>query len=229
MRKTLLAVALFAGLTSSAMAANPQPAPFSLKLDSVHAQAPGTGMVSTDIDASSGTAASLPNASSPVAGDPVQPAPVSPQVAAGVPMIPGSLADAKPTPSTTAAPATVATPIASAITVSAPGAAAPVAAAPGAASPVAVPAAAASGIAPGVPVKVYATLGEAAKAGIDPLGERKAESAPAPQPVAQAGFNWKSPDAYLAFARQHKSEFIQGGLGLLVAALILLLLRRRRG
>ena len=226
MRKTILAVVLFAGLASSAMAANPQPAPFTLKLDTAHAQAPGAGTVSTDIDASSGTAASLPNASSPVAGGPVQPAPVSPQVAAGVPMIPGSLAAAQPAPTTAAAPtpASVIAPVAAE-----PVASAPATAAPDAASRGAFAAATASGLTPGVPVKVYATLGEAAKAGIDPLGERKAEPAPAPQPVAQAGFNWKSPDAYLAFARQHKSETIQGGLGLLVAALILLLLRRRRG
>lgn len=224
MRKTILAVALFAGLAGSAMAANPQPAPFTLKLDTAHAQAPGVGTVSTDIDASSNPAASLPTASSAVAGG-VQPAPVPPQVAAGVPMIPGSLA-AAPTPvpaSATSAPSVMA-PVAAA-----PVASAPAAAAPEAASPVTITDSAASGIAPGVPVKVYATLGEAAKDGIDPLGERKAAPVPAPQPVAKSGFNWKSPDAYLAFARQHKSELLQGGLGLLVAALILLLLRRRRG
>ncbi|KWU24766.1 hypothetical protein [Burkholderia cenocepacia] len=221
MRKTLLAAALLAGFAGSALAANPQPAGFSLKLDAAHAAGPGVGVVNTDLPDSTTDGASAPLGVSTIGAAVNVPVPVVapsvlPQVAAGVPMIPGSLATSAPVAATvaaTAAPAQVASqPVASS-----------------AVSAEAIAPAAASGIAPGVPVKVYATLTDAAKAGIDPLGERKVAPAPVEQSTVSRGFDWKNPKAYVTLAKRHQSEVIQGGLGLLVALLVLALIRRRRG
>ena len=227
MRKTLLTAALVVGFAGPAFAANPQAAPFSLKLDAVHAAGPGAGVVNTDIAAPADAASSALGASAAsnaplTAAVPATPG-VSAQAAAKVPLIPGSVASPVSTQTNTvdaltAPGASSAIPSPAGITPSAASDAAPMALAP----------AAASGIAPGVPVKVYSTLAEAAKAGVDPLGEHKAAAPVAQAPVAR-GFEWKNPQAYLAFAKHHQSEVLQGGLGLLVALLILAVIRRRRG
>lgn len=57
---------------------------------------------------------------------------------------------------------------------------------------------------PGKPAVAYATLAQAAKAGVDPLGEHKA-STPAPTPAAQgAGFDITRPAGWLAWAQAHR-------------------------
>jgi hypothetical protein len=227
MRKTLLTAALMVGFAGSAFAANPQAAPFSLKLDAVHAAGPGAGVVNTDIAAPADVASATLGASAASNASLTLAVPttlgVSAQAAAGVPVIPGSVASPVSTQTTTA----IATPTPGASSV-VPSPAGTAAQPSSDAAPMALAPAAASGIAPGVPVKVYSTLAEAAKAGVDPLGERKATAPVAQTPVAR-GFDWKNPQAYLAFAKHHQSDVLQGGLGLLVALLILAVIRRRRG
>lgn len=96
----------------------------------------------------------------------------------------------------------------------------------GAASAASAPAGAASlpaanpGLVPGQPVKVYATLGEAAKAGVDPLKDLpKAASAVAPvQPEAPAAFNWRDPKALMAWARDNVRQLLTYVALVLVAA-----------
>lgn len=80
----------------------------------------------------------------------------------------------------------------------------------------------------GEPVKVYTTLAAAAQDGVDPMGDLNLKLKPVEKPVEKA-FDWHNPDAYLAYLRTNPGYAIQGGVGILVAALALWLMRRRRG
>lgn len=84
---------------------------------------------------------------------------------------------------------------------------------------------------PLAPVKAYATLAEAAQAGIDPLKELEVSVAP-PQvkaePTAPAAFNWKDPLSYLAWAKANQAMALKYAAGVLVAALAASLFMRKR-
>lgn len=79
--------------------------------------------------------------------------------------------------------------------------------------------------APGQPVTVYATMAQAAKAGVDPLNELKptapvATTASAPAaPVTASGFNLKNPGSWLPWVQTHKEQAMKTAmlaLGILV-------------
>ncbi len=82
------------------------------------------------------------------------------------------------------------------------------------------------------PVKAYATMAEAAAAGVDPLKELtvaapkvQAQSEPVP-----AAFDWRNLDSYIAMFKQHREMAIKYGAGVLVALLAAaLFLRQRKG
>jgi len=94
-----------------------------------------------------------------------------------------------------------------------------------------------NGLVPGQPVATYATMAQAAEAGIDPLNERKpatstpaAASAPAPV-VTTTGFDVKNPASWLAWAKSHREEAFKfgfGALAVLVVGVVLGRIRARR-
>lgn len=81
---------------------------------------------------------------------------------------------------------------------------------------------------PGVPVKTYATLAQAAKDGIDPLGENKATppAVVAEKPSATA-LDLARPDTWLPWLQTHQQEALQYG-GILLVGLAVGLLASRR-
>ncbi len=87
------------------------------------------------------------------------------------------------------------------------------------------------GVVPGQPMRTYATMADAAKAGIDPLNEaeRKPVAAPAPSPVVAAGFNWLDPQSYRQWLDAHRQVVFKYAAMVLVAALAGWLYSRRKG
>lgn len=110
----------------------------------------------------------------------------------------------------------------------APSSTAPTASATSAATATPAPTAAASE--PVAPVKTYATLSDAAKAGVDPLKELQdlkpavKEAPPETAPV----FDWRNPQSYLDWVKTHQTLALKYGLGVLVAALAASLFMRPR-
>jgi len=92
------------------------------------------------------------------------------------------------------------------------------------------PASAAAASDPVAPVKTYATLSDAAKAGVDPLNELHElksavkEALPEIPPV----FDWRNPQSYLDWVKAHQALALKYGLGVLVAALAAGLFMRPR-
>lgn len=94
-----------------------------------------------------------------------------------------------------------------------------------------------SGLVPGQPVATYATMAQAAAAGIDPLNEHKlaadkpvVASAPTPS-VTATGFDVKNPSSWLAWAKSHREEAFKfgfGGLSVLVVGIVFARIRARR-
>jgi hypothetical protein len=88
----------------------------------------------------------------------------------------------------------------------------------------------------GQPVATYATMAQAAKAGVDPLNEHK--SAPATSvpvtpaaPVTSAGFDLKNPGSWLAWVQSHRDQAMKTALlalGILVVGFGATRFRARR-
>lgn len=99
-----------------------------------------------------------------------------------------------------------------------------------ASAPTSAPAPTAAASDPVAPVKTYATLSDAAKAGVDPLNELQElksavkEALPEIVPV----FDWRNPQSYLDWVKAHQALALKYGLGVLVAALAAGLFMRPR-
>lgn len=82
---------------------------------------------------------------------------------------------------------------------------------------------------PGQPVPTYATLQQAAEAGVDPLPSMSLENAePVEAPAPQRSFDWTDPHAYLAWFQSNTNDaLLYGGGGFFILlALGWLALRR---
>lgn len=91
---------------------------------------------------------------------------------------------------------------------------------------------------PGQPVTTYATMAQAAQAGVDPLNEHKGASAVqttaapvTPAPVAQSGFDLKNPGSWLPWVQSHREQAMKTALlalGILVVGFGAIRFRARR-
>jgi hypothetical protein len=88
----------------------------------------------------------------------------------------------------------------------------------------------------GQPVTTYATMAQAAKAGVDPLNEQKSSptitpAATRPAPVVAAVFDLKNPASWLPWVQAHRDQALKTGLlalGILVVGFGAIRFRARR-
>jgi len=88
----------------------------------------------------------------------------------------------------------------------------------------------------GQPVMTYATMAQAAKAGVDPLNEQKSAPTTTPAaapaaPVVAVGFDLKNPASWLSWVQSHRDQAMKTGLlalGMLVLGFGVIRFRARR-
>lgn len=83
---------------------------------------------------------------------------------------------------------------------------------------------------PGQPVPTYATLADAAAAGVEPLPQLTLKGQEPTEAPAKAGFNWKDPHAYMAWLQAQLAGpggYAAGG-GFVLLGVVWLWLRNRR-